>query len=96
MHAKKFQVRANIMIKKKSVKKFVATTKSNNIHFSHLLFFVAIGCSNKKRLPKCCPTIKKTFLFRNFFSKSLSNVSRDFGHRGANFGTYYVFAGKNM
>jgi len=49
-----------------------------------LLFFVAIGCSNKKMLPKCCPTKKKTFLFRKFFSKILSNVSSDPCHRGGN------------
>ena len=80
---KNFQVRANMMIKKKSVKKFVATTKSNNPHFfTFVVFFVAIGCSNKKILPECCPTKKENFLFKKIFSKILSNVSSDPCHRG--------------
>ena len=79
---KNFQVRANMMIKK-SVKFFCCyDQKQQPPFFSHLLFFVAIGCSNKKILPKCCSTKKKTFLFRKFFSKILSNVSSDPCHRG--------------
>ena len=86
---KNFQVHANMMIKKNLLKIFVAMTKSNNPHFSHVLFFVAIGCSNKKMLPNK----KKTFLFRKFFSKILFNVSSDPGHRGGvNTDTTYVFA----
>ena len=73
---KYFQVRANMMIKKKSVKKFCCyDQKQQPPIFSHLLFFVAICCSNKKMLSKCCPTIKEKFLFRKFFSKTHFNVS---------------------
>ena len=82
---KNFQVHANMMIKKKSVKTFfVATTKSNNPHFPHICcFFVAIGCSNKRYVAKMLSQQKrKTFLFRKFFSKILSNVSSDLCHRG--------------
>ena len=38
--------------------------------------FVVFCCRNKKMLPKCCSTIKESFLFRKVFSKSLSNVSK--------------------
>ena len=94
---KNFQVRANMMIKKQSVKKFVATTKSNNPHFFHiccfLLLFVA---ATKKRLLKCCPTIKKTFLFKNFskqvFLMSLNTKKGPSLQGMANLVTTYVFA----
>ena len=77
-----FQVRANMMIKKKSVKTFCCYDQNQQpLIFSLLLFFVGICCRNKKMLPKCCPRMKKTFLFRKFSSKSLSNVSSDPGHR---------------
>ena len=72
-----FQVRANTMIKKKSIKKFCCYDQKQQISiFSHLLFFVAICCRNKKMLPKCCPTLNKHFLLRKFFSESVSNVSK--------------------
>ena len=91
-HAKTFQVRANMMIKKICKKNLLLRPKATTPIFSHLLFFfVAIGCSNKKMLPKCCPTKKKTFLFRKFFSKILSNVSSDPCHRGVILGwTMYL------
>ena len=77
-----FQVRANMMIKKKSVKTFCCYDQNQQLLiFSLLLFFVGICCRNKKMLPKCCPRMKKYFLLRKFFSKSLSNVSSDPGHR---------------
>ena len=55
-----------------------------------LLVFVAAT----KMLSKCCPAIKENFLFRKFFSKSLSNVSSDSGHKegGGNFEMNHVFA----
>jgi len=66
-----------MMIKKKSVKKICCyDQKQQNPIFSHLLFFVAICCRNKKMLPKCCPTLNKHFLLRKFFSKSVSHVSK--------------------
>ena len=64
---KHFWVRANMMIKKKSVKTICCyDQKQQPPFFSHLLFFVAIACSIKKMLPKCCPTIKKFFCLENF------------------------------
>ena len=72
-----FQVRANTMIKKKSIKNFCCyNQKQQTPIFSHLLFFVAICCRNKKMLPKCCSTLNKHFLLRKVFSKSVSNVSK--------------------
>ena len=80
---KNFQVRANMMIKKKSVKKICCYDQKQQPPFFHICcFFVAIGCSNKKMLPECCPTKKENILFRKFFSKILSNVSSDPCHRG--------------
>ena len=77
-----FQVRANMIIKKKSVKTFCCYDQNQQpLIFSLLLFLVGICCRNKKMLPKCCPRMKKYFLLKNFFSKSLSNVSSDPGHR---------------
>ena len=92
-----FQVRANMMIKKKSIIKFCCYDQKQQLSFfSHLLFFVAICCRNKKMLPKCCPTLNKHFLLRKFFSKSVSNVSKSKNVTlvtgGGNFDTTYVFA----
>ena len=50
--------------------------KATIVIFSHLLFFVAICCSNKQMLPKCCPTLNKQFLLKTFFSKSVFHVSK--------------------
>ena len=70
--------------------------KQQTPKFSHLLFFVAICCRNNKMLPKCCPTIKKHFLFKKIFSKSISDVSKykkvTLVLRGGNADTTYVFA----
>ena len=89
---KHFQACANMIIKKKSAKKIVTTTKSNNLQCFHICcFFVAIRCRNKKILSKYCSTIKENFLFQKNFSKSLSNVSSDPGHMGVNLDMNYVF-----
>ena len=70
--------------------------KATIVIFSHLLFFVAICCRNKKMLPKYCPTIKERFLFKKVFSKSISNVSKyekvTLVTGGGNSGMSYVFA----
>ena len=94
---KNFQVRANMMIKKKSVKKICCyDQKQQPPIFSLLLVFVVICCRNKKMLLKCCPTIKEHFLFRKFFSKSLSNVSTDPGHRWYTFLTKILHTKKKF
>ena len=69
-----FQVRANMMINKKSVKQFflLRPNATTSIFFT----FVVFCCRNKKMLLKYCPTIKEHFLFRKLFSKSISNVSK--------------------
>ena len=78
-----FQVRANMMIKKKSVKKkFVATTKSNNPNFFTFVVFCCYLLQQQKNVAKMLPTIKEKILFRKFFSKSISNVSSDIGYKG--------------
>ena len=72
-----FQVRANTMIKKKSIKKFCCYDQKQQLSFFHICcFFVAICCHNKKMLPKCCPTLNKHFLLKKNFSKSVSNVAK--------------------
>ena len=79
---KNFQVRSNMMIKKKCVKNNCCYDQKQQPPFFHICcYFVAIGCSNKKMLPECCPTKKENILFRKFFSKILSNVSSDPCHR---------------
>ena len=63
--------------------------KATTPNFSHLLFFVAAT-------KKCCPTIKERFLFKTFFSKSISNVSKykkvTLVTEGANCGMTHAFA----
>ena len=73
-----FQVRANMMIKKKYVKRFCCYDQKQ--HPSIPTFFCF--CCRNKNVVKMLPNNKEKFLFRKFSSKSLSNVSSDFGHRG--------------
>ena len=67
---KNFQVRANMMIKKKYVKKFVATTKGNNPHFfTFVVFLLLLVIATKK----CCQNViqqkRKIFCLENFSQK---------------------------
>ena len=62
--------------------------KSVKQQISQLLFVLVFVAATKKNVAKRLPNNQG-----NFFSKSLSNVSSDSGHKaGGNFGTTYVFA----
>ena len=96
-HTKNFSGARQHDDKEKICQKFCCyDQKQQSPIFSHLLFFVAICYRNKRMLPECCPAIKENFLFRNFLSKSHSNVSKsknvNLVTRGVNLDTTYVFA----
>ena len=96
-HTKKFSGARQHDDKKKSVNKFCCyDQKQQPPFFSHLFFLLLLVVATKK----CCQNVaqqKKTFLFRKFFSKILSNVSSDPCHRGGgNADTNYVFASYMM
>ena len=86
---KNFQVRANMMIKKKFVKNFCCyDQKQQPPIFPHLFFLLVFVAATKK----CCQTVaqhQRKVLFRKFFSKSLdfgnciNNMNRSALERGA-------------
>jgi len=87
---KYFQVRANMMIKN-LLKILLLRPKTTAPNFFQICCFLLVFvAATKKCCQNVCSTIKKTFLFRKFFSKSLSNVSSGTG--GTNFGMDYVSA----
>ena len=95
LHAQKFSGARQHDDKEKICKTFLLLRPKATT----VIFLIFVVCrwyllQQQKMLPKCCPTIKKTFLFRTFFSKSLSNVSTDPGHRCYTFLTKIVHTKK--